>query len=51
MMHRQGAGLDRKADAVEQSLDQSMSTYNWVSGLLVTRHYDAGFKMLMCAYL
>ncbi len=36
---------------MDQSLDESMSSYNWVSGLLVTRHYDAGFKILMSVYL
>jgi len=48
---RRGAKLKAEAEqsgkAIQQSLDESMTQYNSASGLLVTRHYDAGLRMKM----
>lgn len=41
------ADADRRSKAIQQSLDESMTQYNSASGLLVTRHYDAGLRMKM----
>jgi hypothetical protein len=46
--HKAGTALKTHAQpAFQQILDESMVQYNDASGLLVTRHYDFGFKMLV----